>query len=285
MRIPAWTLATLVAVTAAASAQPVSKSSSDASAAFDAVYAQFTDGYKRADAKAVADLYASNAFYLTPGGNIENGHSFILGEFQRYLGRFKPGAGPNIAFRIVDRQVSGDLAHDIGYIMMNNGQTPLAADEAPGAKFAVLWKRDASGAWKIFADTYNETPPQPDPVRAATEEAIRNTVQAYFDGVTKHDVARLDAAFHPDAHIATRNAKGGLFRTSYEEWRKFTADPAGDATGRVNRIVDIKMNGNAAVVTTVLDWPGVRYVDYLSMVKIENDWKIMSKVWNTERKK
>jgi ketosteroid isomerase-like protein len=284
MRIPAFSLFIFFAMTASAAAQSASKASTGPAAAFDAVYAQFTTAYKQADPKAVAGLYASNAYYLSPGTKIETGHSFILGEFQRYLGRFKAGAGPNIAFRIVDRQVSGDLAHDIGYIMMNDGKTPLDESAAPGAKFALLWKRDASGTWKIYSDTYNDTPRAADPVRAAAEEGIRKTVQAYFDGVTNHDVAKLDAAFHPEARLSTSNNKGALYNTSYQDWRKFTSEPAGDTTGRNNRIADIKMMGNAAVVTTVLDWPAVRYVDYLSLVKIGDEWKIMSKTWNTERK-
>ena len=284
MRVLASQLLVILAVASSASAQSPSKASSTTAAALDAVYAQFTAGYKQADPKAVAGLYATNAYYLLPGAKIERGESFILGEFQRYLGRFKAGSGPNIGFRIVDRQISGDLAHDIGYILMNDGRTPLDENAVPGAKFAVLWKRDASGTWKIYSDTYNDAPRAPDPVRAAAEEGIRKTVQAYFDGVTKHDIASLDAAFHPEARLSTSNSKGALYNTSYQEWKKFTAEPAGDIAGRNNRIADIKMMGNAAVVTTVLDWPTVRYIDYLSLVKIGDEWKIMSKTWNTERK-
>lgn len=284
MRIPGSALFIFFAMTTSAVAQSASKASSTTAAALDAVYAQFTAGYKQADAKAVTDLYASNAYYLSPGTKIETGQSFILSEFQRYLGRFKAGAGPNIAFRIVDRQISEDLAHDIGYIMMNDGKTPLDENAAPGAKFALLWKRDAAGTWKIYSDTYNDTPRAPDPVRVAAEEGIRKTVQAYFDGVTNNDVARLDAAFHPEARLSTSNSKGVLYNTSYQDWKKFTSQPAGDTAGRNNRIADIKLMGNAAVVTTVLDWPTVRYVDYLSLVKVGEEWKIMSKTWNTERK-
>jgi uncharacterized protein (TIGR02246 family) len=284
MKAISWVLLALLTTGASASAQPSAKARSSTADALDAVYAQFTAGYKHADAKAVADLYADNAYYLTPGGNIETGRSFILSEFQRYLGRYQAGAGPNIAFKIVDRQIGDDLAHDIGYIMMNDGRTPLAENESPGAKFAVLWKRDAGGSWKIYSDVYNDTPQRPDPVRAAAEEAIRATVQAYFDGVTNHDAARLDAAFHPDARLSTSNSKGALYHTSYQEWKKFTAEPAGSTTGKTNRIVDIEMRGNAAVVTTVLDWPKVRYVDYLSLVKVGEEWKIMSKIWSAQAK-
>jgi ketosteroid isomerase-like protein len=284
MRFPICTILAVVALTSTAAAQSSSKSSTAAASAFDAVYARFTAGYKQADAKAVADLYASNAYYLPPGKTIGTGQSFILAEFERYLGRFTAGAGPNIAFKIVDRQISGDLAHDIGYIMMNDGRTPLTENETPGAKFAVLWKRDSRGMWKIYSDTYNETPRSPDATRAAAEEGIRKTVQAYFDGVTHHNLAQLDAAFHPEARLSTSNSKGALYHTTYQEWRKFTSEPAGDATGRNNRIANIELKGNVAVVTTVLDWPNVRYVDYLSLVKVENDWKIMSKIWSTERK-
>jgi hypothetical protein len=44
------------------------------------------------------------------------------------------------------------------------------------------------------------------------------------------------------------------------------------------------MEGNAAVVKTDLEWPNIHYVDYLSLLKIDGEWKIVNKIWHQERK-
>ena len=274
-------LIVIIGCTAGAQAQTSSKATADA--AFAAVYAKFSEAYRQADAKAVAALYTDDALYLSPGGKIERGHAYVLSQFERYLGRFKAGAGPNIAFKIIEREVSGDMAHDIGYFIINE-KAPVTENDPPSGKFAVTWKRTPGGEWKILSDTYNDVPRTPDPARAAVEAEIRKTVQAYFDGVTNHDAARLDAAFHPLAYLSTTSSKGGVYHVAYDEWKKFTSTPAGSTEGKNNRIANIQLMGNAAVVTTVLDWPTVRYVDYLSLVKQGEEWKIVSKIWNAEKK-
>lgn len=274
-------LIVIIGTASGASAQTSTQGNVDA--ALTSAYAKFSDAYRRADAQAVAALYTDDAWYLSPGKNIERGHSFVLSEFQRYLGRYQAGAGPGIAFKVIDRVVSGDLAHDIGYIYMND-QAPASEKDPPSAKFAVLWQRSANGEWKILSDTYNDVSRQPDPARAAAEQGVRKAVQAYFDGVTNHDAARLEVAFHPQATLSTTAPDGDINRVAFADWKKFASQPAGSTAGKHNRIASIQLMGNAAVVTTVLDWPTVRYVDYLSLVKQGEDWKIVSKIWHTEKK-
>jgi ketosteroid isomerase-like protein len=256
--------------------------------AFDAIYAKFTEGYKLANPQMVADLYTRDAFYLSPGSKIERGHDYVLNQFS-FLNSFKSRPhGPAIGFRIVDRQVSGDLGWDIGYYLMNNEGKPITAEDQPNGKFIVLWKRGPDGQWKIFADGYSDVRPPNSPAsaeRAAAEKAVVKAVQAYFDGVTNSDSTQLDLAFHPEAELSATLPNGRVYRAAYNEWRKFTRQPKGDATGKVNRIARLDIMGNAAVATTVLDWPKVRYVDYLSLIKTgPEEWKIVSKIWHQEAK-
>ena len=255
--------------------------------AFADVYAKFTEGYRRADPKMVADLYTRDAFYLQPGSKIERGYDYVLNTFS-FLNSFKSRpVGPTIGFEILDRQVSGDLGWDIGYYRMNQDGSPITAADQPDGKFIVLWKRGTDGQWKIFADGYSDVrpAPPPNPERAAAEKSVTRAVQAYFEGVTNGDSTQLDIAFHPDAELSASFANGRVYKAPYSEWRKFTRGPKSDTTGKMNRIADIKVMGNAAVVTTVLDWPKVRYVDYLSLIKTGADeWKIVSKVWHQETK-
>jgi ketosteroid isomerase-like protein len=269
----------------AAHAQTAAKSSTDA--AFDAVYSKFSEGYRRADPAMVSALYTSDAFYLQPGRKIERGEAVVQNAFS-FLNSYKnKPTGPAIGFQIVDRQVSGDIGWDIGYYFMNGEGKPITANDQPAGKFIVLWKRDTTGQWKIFADGYSGVNPEPAPSaeRVAAEKAVVRAVNAYFDGIMNNDSVQLDIAFHPDAELSATLPNGQIYRAPYSQWRKFTTRPKGDPAGKVNHIARVDIMGNAAVATTVLDWPTVRYVDYLSLIKTGPDeWKIVSKVWHQESK-
>jgi ketosteroid isomerase-like protein len=253
---------------------------------FDAVYARFTEGYRRANPRMVAELYTRDAFYLQPGRDIERGYDRVLNAFSFLDSYRNRPTGPAIGFRIIDRQVSGDIGWDIGYYLMNGDGRPITEQDRPAGKFIVLWKKGADGQWRIFADGYSGVqPPPPDSARAAAEQAVVRTVQAYFAGVTHNDSTQLDRAFHADAQLSATLPNGRVYRAPYAEWRKFTQRPAGAAAGKNNRIANIEVRGNAAVVTTVLDWPTVRYIDYLSLIKTgAEEWKIVSKIWHQESK-
>ncbi len=280
---PLTTLTLLISVVSTAAAQ--SKSATDQ--AFDAIYARFSEGYKLADPAIVTALYTPDAFYLAPGSRIERGEEVVRKAFS-FLGSYKNRPrGPSIGFRIVDRQVSGDLAWDIGYYLMNAEGKPITAEDEPNGKFIVLWKRGADGQWKIFADGYSDVrpPENKSAERMSAEKGVQRAVRAYFDGLMNNDSVQLDLAFHPDAELSATLPNGRVYRAPYSEWRKFTSGPKSDPAGKTNRIVRLDVMGNAAVATTVLDWPRVRYVDYLSLIKTGPDeWKIVSKIWHQEAK-
>lgn len=122
------------------------------------------------------------------------------------------------------------------------------------------------------------------PVRAQTDEAaVRETIQAYFDGLMQYDAAALARAFHADALILAQSARG-TYRSPFAEWSRFVehGEAPEDATGYHNRILSIDIAGNAAAVKTELDWPTVRYVDYLSLLRIDGQWKIVNKIYWSE---
>lgn len=123
--------------------------------------------------------------------------------------------------------------------------------------------------------------------QAQDEAEIRATVQKYFDGIMQYDTAILREAFHPDAQIMSSFPEGRrpYYNGSFEEWAQFTnGDAPEDLSGYTNEIVSIDLAGHAAVVKTDLNWPTIRYIDYLSLLKIEGEWKIVNKIWFQERK-
>ena len=99
-------------------------------------------------------VYAEDGLYLPPGSPILRGQDQFRGQFS-FLERFTGGRGPgpDLSFDIVDRDVSGDLAYDIGVYTI---RSPVNAGGEPGrGKFIVIWKRDAAGSWRIHADGFS----------------------------------------------------------------------------------------------------------------------------------
>jgi ketosteroid isomerase-like protein len=137
-------------------AGPAASEVSAVDAELDSVYAAFSEAYARADVQMLLnEVYAPDAFYLPPGSPILRGHD----QFRNQFGFLEPYAaagdpGPEISFEIVDRDVQGDLAYDIGYYILRAPDSPPDSEGSRG-KFIVVWKRDAEGRWRIHADGYS----------------------------------------------------------------------------------------------------------------------------------
>lgn len=127
------------------------------------------------------------------------------------------------------------------------------------------------------------TAQQPVGVAPDSEEtAIRKAVQGYIDGIMTYDAPLLRRVFHPEA-VVTASLPRGEYRRPFAEWIRFTEGRAPqDTSGYVNRIVRVDHDGTAAIVKTRLEWPTITYVDYLSLLKIGGEWKIVAKIWHQE---
>ena len=60
----------------------------------------------------------------------------------------------------------------------------------------------------------------------------------------------------------------------------------GHATGNADsrRIEAVEITGNAGSAKIVLDYPTVTYTDYMSLLKVGDEWKIVNKVFYAESK-
>ena len=149
-------LATAVLLSVPACApEPGPPSTSTASAALDSVYATFTEAYARANVQLLMDeVYAPDAYYLPPDSPILEGQDQFRGQFsflERYARTDEPG--PAISFEVVDREIAGDLAYDIGVYTLRPPGAPADAGGGKG-KFVVIWKR-IDGQWRIWADAFS----------------------------------------------------------------------------------------------------------------------------------
>lgn len=111
---------------------------------------------------------------------------------------------------------------------------------------------------------------------------ISNALQAYFDGFYDSDVATLKRIFHPNAHLYSA-ADGPLVDDDMDAvYARVEARTAPSSLGqpRMDKILSIDKSGPESALAKVQIAIGDRfYTDYLTMLKVDGDWRIISKTW------
>ncbi len=118
----------------------------------------------------------------------------------------------------------------------------------------------------------------------AVDAAVRAPLEAYLRGHATGLADDFRPAFHPDAQLwGMRN--GTLIRmTSAEYIGRASGSPAADEAQRRRWIESIDVTGDTAVAKIVLDYPAVRFTDYMALSRIEGRWVIVNKMFQAEPK-
>jgi Putative lumazine-binding len=118
----------------------------------------------------------------------------------------------------------------------------------------------------------------------AEEAGVRQPLDNYIKGHSTGQGEYFRKAFHPDAKLfAVRDGKYWQL-TSEEYIARASGKPADDEAQRKRVIESIDISGNAAIAKVVLDYPAVRFTDYMSLLKIDGEWKIINKTFYAEAK-
>lgn len=119
----------------------------------------------------------------------------------------------------------------------------------------------------------------------AEEAAVRAAIEHYFrahaTGLGEHH----RKVFHPEAKLFFINEGKFTQRTSEEYIAGSPGKPAADEAQRKRTIEMIDITGDAAVAKLVLDYPNAKLTDYMSLLKIDGEWRIVNKVFTREVKK
>jgi ketosteroid isomerase-like protein len=139
-----------------------------AHAGIDAIYAQFTRGYRELDPARVGGLYTEDALYLSPGDEIVQGRGNIEAGFADSMARaWDAGEQLYIRFEIVSRAIEGGLGYDVGYYHLTRTNKAGEARQSQG-KFAVVIRCEKeSGPCRFQVDSYSGVAPR----ATADEEA------------------------------------------------------------------------------------------------------------------
>ena len=124
----------------------------------------------------------------------------------------------------------------------------------------------------------------PTTVQGGEEAAVRAAIEHYFRGHATGDGENYKKVFHPDSKLFFIRDGKLTQVTSAEYIGRAPGKPAEDEARRKRHIESIDITGNAAMVKLVLDYPTAKLTDYMSMLKVDGEWKIVNKIFFAEPK-
>ena len=115
--------------------------------------------------------------------------------------------------------------------------------------------------------------------------AVAKALAAYYDGLYRGDTSALGQVFHPEAHYVT--ASGGelvhLDMESYLPKVQARASPKSQGAPYHYTLESIEFAGPVTALARMRSsMLGKDFVDFLSMIKIHGEWRIVSKVFHYE---
>lgn len=111
---------------------------------------------------------------------------------------------------------------------------------------------------------------------------IQTALTDYLDGLYEADLERLARVFLPEAHLYA-SIDGQLASLSLPDWfDKMRSRQSAKAAGHpsTNQILSIDVNGNTALGKVTCSYPPSKFTDYINLLKIGNEWKIIAKIYH-----
>ena len=113
-------------------------------------------------------------------------------------------------------------------------------------------------------------------------EKITRTVQYYFDGMYHSDTEALKKAFDPEAFLHGY-FEGQLVHLPFNAWLKQVESrpaPSNSDEAYDMKIVSVDITDNIAQVKVFDLYLGKYFTDYLSLIKVEDNWVITNKMFH-----
>lgn len=116
------------------------------------------------------------------------------------------------------------------------------------------------------------------------EAGIRRAIGYYFAGHATGVADTMARAFHPDAELKFIRNGAYTRRPLADYLAGFDGTAAADEARRVRRIVSIDIAGTSASAKLELDYPSALITDYMQLLKINGEWKIVHKIFHSAPK-
>ncbi|QYY31110.1 nuclear transport factor 2 family protein [Cupriavidus pinatubonensis] len=115
------------------------------------------------------------------------------------------------------------------------------------------------------------------PQYAAALEPVENYLKGHATGNGEY----IRKAFHPDARIISFR-DGVHYSLTVDDFiaARFHGEPAADEAQRKRFITQFDVTGNAGAAKVVLQYPGVTFTDYFTLLEINGVWGIANKTFS-----
>jgi len=116
------------------------------------------------------------------------------------------------------------------------------------------------------------------------KDAVMIPLENYLKGHATGDGEFFKSAFHTEGNLIW--IRDGKFTTrSFADFiAGASGKPPADEAQRKRRIGTVDVVGNAAIATIILDYPTIKFTDYMTLLKINGEWKIVNKTFFAEPK-
>lgn len=146
------------------------------------------------------------------------------------------------------------------------------------------------GEWKIVNKSFQAQPraTPTEKVSFTSTEAEKQAAAVPLENYIKaHATGNGDfmrQAFHTEAKVMFFS-EGKFNQWSSEEFAaRFKGQAAADEDKRKRSFEIIDIAGNAAIAKVILDYPTIKFTDYMTLLKIDGEWKIINKTFSSEAK-
>jgi hypothetical protein len=110
------------------------------------------------------------------------------------------------------------------------------------------------------------------------DDAIKATVNNYFEGITTGDASKLNKAFHETAILRTFNTATGQIQDIPVK-TFISKTPAGGVKAST-KLISYAYAGVSGLATVELQFEEFKYIDLLSLLQVNGDWKIVTRVFS-----
>ena len=117
------------------------------------------------------------------------------------------------------------------------------------------------------------------------KEQIENVIQLYVDSMDESNPDKVKQAFHSNAKVVGY-LHGDFMEMSVDDFAGFVASqqpsPKEKGENVVFEILSCDIEGATAAVKVRDKYLGITFLDTLSLIKVESEWKLYNKLFHVE---
>ena len=119
------------------------------------------------------------------------------------------------------------------------------------------------------------------------KDEISKVIQTYIDGMNFSSAEKIKEAFHPNASVVGY-LHGDFLEMTLADFSGFVLSqqpsPHESSNDVTYEVIDIAIEGQTAHVKVKDVYLGITFIDTLSLIKVNDQWKIYNKLFHVQEK-